>query len=72
MWVQFQGWEDALEKEMTTHSSILAWEISWTYEVGGLQSLGQKRIGHNWMAKQQQTVTFVPRTTYSIAWETTL
>ena len=40
MWVQFQGWEDALEKEMTTHSSILAWEISWTYEVGGLQSLG--------------------------------
>ena len=34
------GWEDPLEKEMTTHSSILAWEIPWTEEQGGLQSTG--------------------------------
>ena len=35
-WVQFMGQEDRLEKEMETHSSILAWEISWTEEPGGL------------------------------------
>ena len=35
-WVQFLGWEDLLEKEMATHSNILAWEISWTEEPGGL------------------------------------
>ena len=35
---QFLGWEDPLEKEMATHSSILAWKISWTEESGGLQS----------------------------------
>ena len=34
------GWEDPLEKEMATHSSILAWKISWTEEPGGLQSMG--------------------------------
>ena len=39
-WVQFLGWEDALEKEMATHSSILAWKIPWTEEPGGLQSMG--------------------------------
>ena len=35
-WVHSLGWEDALEKEMATHSSILAWEIPWTGEPGGL------------------------------------
>ena len=35
-------WEDSLEKEMTTHSSILAWEILWTEEPGGLQSMGSQ------------------------------
>ena len=35
-WVRFLGWEDPLEKEMATHSSILAWEISWTEDLGGL------------------------------------
>ena len=39
-WVQSLGWEDPLEKEMATHSSILAWEIPWTEEPGGLQSVG--------------------------------
>ena len=40
MWVQSLGQEDPLEKEMATHSSILAWEISWTEEPGWLQSVG--------------------------------
>ena len=39
-WVRSLGWEDALEKEMATHSSILAWEILWTEEPGGLQCMG--------------------------------
>ena len=38
-WVQSLGWGDLLEKEMATHSSILAWETSWTEEPGGLQSM---------------------------------
>ena len=40
MWVLSLGWEDPLEKEMATHSSILPWEIPWTEEPGGLQSMG--------------------------------
>ena len=39
-WVQSLGWEDSQEEEMATHSSILAWEIAWTEEPGGLQSMG--------------------------------
>ena len=39
-------WEDPLEKDMATHSSILAWKIPWTEERGGLQSLGSQRVGH--------------------------
>ena len=39
-WVQLLGWEDPLEKEMAAHSSILVWEIPWTEESGGLQSMG--------------------------------
>ena len=39
-WVRSLSWEDPLENEMATHSSILAWNISWTEEPGGLQSLG--------------------------------
>ena len=39
-WVRFLGWEDLLEKEMATHSSILAWRIPWTEEPGRLQSIG--------------------------------
>ena len=40
------SWEDPPEKEMATHSSILAWEIPWTEEPGGLQSTGLQRVGH--------------------------
>ena len=46
-WVQSLGREDPLEKEMTTHSSILAWRIPWTEERGGLQSMGSQRVGHD-------------------------
>ena len=45
--VQSLGREDPLEKEMATHSSILAWKISWTEEPGGLQSMGSQRVGHD-------------------------
>ena len=45
-WVQSLDGEDPLEKEMATHSSILAWRIPWTEEPGGLQSIGSQRVGH--------------------------
>ena len=41
------GWEDPLEKEMATHSSILAWRIPWTEELGGLQSTGSQKVKHD-------------------------
>ena len=41
------GWEDPLEKEMATHSSIPAWKISWMKEPSGLQSMGSQRVGHD-------------------------
>ena len=43
--VRFLGWEDPLEKEIATHSSILAWRIPWTEEPGGLQSMGSQESG---------------------------
>ena len=46
-WVRSLGWKDPLEKEIATHSSILAWEIPWTEEPGGLQSMGLQRVGHD-------------------------
>ena len=46
-WVQSLGQEDPLEKEMATHSSVLAWRIPWTEEPGGLQSMGSQRLRHN-------------------------
>ena len=44
---QSLGWEDPLEKEMAIHSSIPAWEIPWTEEPGGLQSMGSQRVRHD-------------------------
>ena len=44
---QTLGWEDPLEEEMATHSSILAWKILQTEDIGGLQSIGSQRVGHN-------------------------
>ena len=49
MQVQYLGWEDPLEEDMETHSSILAWRILWTGEPGELQSMGWQRVGHDWM-----------------------
>ena len=46
-WVQSLDWEDPLEREMATHSSILAWKIPWMEEPGRLQSTGSQRVGHN-------------------------
>ena len=46
-WVRSLGQEDPLKKEMTTHSSILAWRIPWTEEPDGLQSMGSQRVGHD-------------------------
>ena len=47
MRVSSLGWEDPLEEEMATHSSILAWRIPWTQAPGGLQSMGLQRVGHD-------------------------
>ena len=52
MWVRSLGQEDPLEKGLATHSSILAWEISWTKEPGGLQAVGSQRVGHGSVTKQ--------------------
>ena len=46
-WVRSLGQEDPLEKEMATHSSILAWKIPWMEEPGRLQSMGLQRVGHS-------------------------
>ena len=46
-WAQSQGQEDPLEKVMATHSSFLAWRISWTVEPGGLQSTASQRVRHD-------------------------
>ena len=54
------GWEDPLEKEMATHSSILAWEIWWTEEPGQLWSMGWQRVRHA-LATQQQQQQYLPR-----------
>ena len=53
-WVQSLGWDNPLEKEMATHSSILAWRIPWIEESGGLPSMGSQRVRQDWATKQQQ------------------
>ena len=53
------GQKDPLEKEMATHSSILAWEIPWKEEPGRLQPMGSQRISHNLATKQQQQYIFI-------------
>ena len=47
-WVRSLGWEDPLKKEMATHSRTLAWKIPWTEERGRLQSMGSRRVRHDW------------------------
>ena len=48
------GWEDPLEKEMATHSSVPVWEIPWTEEPSRLQSMGSQRVRHDLATRQQQ------------------
>ena len=48
-WVQYLGWEEPLEKEIATHSSTLAWKITWMEEPGRLQTMGSQRVGHYWV-----------------------
>ena len=55
--VQSLGWEESLQKEMATHSSILAWEVPWTEEPGRLQSMGSQRVRHDLGTKQQHNIT---------------
>ena len=47
IWVQSLGWEDPLEDDMTTHSSVLAGKILWTEEPGGLQTIGLQTVGRD-------------------------
>ena len=61
IWVQSLGWEDPFEKEMATHSSILAWEIPWTAEPGRLQSTGLQESDTTWRLNHHQRKNF-PRT----------
>ena len=49
-WVLSLCWEDPLEEDMATHSSIPAWRIPWTEKPGGLQSTGSQKVGHDWAA----------------------
>ena len=56
--------EDPLEEQMATHSSILAWEIPWTEEPGGLQSMGSQRVGHDLVTEQEHDHR--PQLTYSM------
>ena len=46
-WVRYPGWEDPLEKEMATHSIIIAWKSPWMEEPDRLQSVGSQRVGHD-------------------------
>ena len=52
------GQEDALEKEMAMHSSILVWRISWIEEAGGLQSMGFRKVGHDWVTNHTHTLVY--------------
>ena len=54
--VQSLGWEDPLEKEMATHSTLLAWKIPWTEELGELQFMGSQRVRQDLATKQQNIV----------------
>ena len=71
------GWEDPLEKGKATHSSILAWRISWTEEPSGLQSMGSQRVRHDWAAEddwahyqpQPPYCVLYPRTYLSYNWK---
>ena len=69
MWetrVRSLGWEDALEKEMVTHSTILAWRIPWREEPGRLQSTGSQRVGHDWATSLSLSFTLLSLDWFSL------
>ena len=57
MWIQSRSWKDPLEKGMAAHSHILAWEIPWSKEPCGLQSMGSKRVRYNLVTEHARTST---------------
>ena len=59
MQVRALGQEDPLEKEMATHSSILAWRMPWTEKLGGLKYMGLQRVGHDWATEHTHMQTHV-------------
>ena len=65
-WIRSLGQEDPLEKEMTTHSSILAWEIPGTEKPGGLESTGLQRVEHDLATKQQQSISVYKYTCFTL------
>ena len=68
--VQSLIWEDLLEKEMATHSSILAWKIPWTEEPGRLQSMESQRVRHNSATSLSTPFSSVPKLIFEIIWFT--
>ena len=56
MWVQSSSKEDPLKKERATHSNIIAWEVSWTEEPGGLQSMGLQRVVHDLVTQHMSSI----------------
>ena len=64
--VRSLGWEDPLEKEMATHSSILAWKIPWTEELGWLLSMGSRSVGRGWATSLPLSL-FPSITDYSVS-----
>ena len=65
-WVPSLGREDLLKKEIATHSSILAWEMLWTEEPGGLQCTEWQRVGHDGAANAHTLVSVLPNTSTRI------
>ena len=57
--VRSLGWEDPMEKGMATHSSVLAWEIPWTEEPGGLQSMALQRVRHDLATENKQMLNSI-------------
>ena len=68
MWVQSLCWEVPLEKEMATHSSILAWRIPWTEEPGRPQSMGSQRVRHDLWLNNKWEPAVELRELYSVLW----
>ena len=62
MQVQSLDWEDPLEEEMATHSTILAWRIPWTEEPGGLQFTGSQRADYDLVTVKQQNLHYIQNT----------